>query len=267
LIRQEGTLRPLVGWRMQLTPRIPSWALDLAHGPRVSGDWWWPHACRYPWFSADAAEDLICDTSDDGLILSLSGVKVDRVKDIGPVLRNDTGSRYATGDDLVDTIRSWMEVKNRCIASHRSQGRYKSGESCDTAFRRTLIGDLVTREFPIRRASSADVGDVAGFIEGQRDSEIVESLRSMVVNQRFFVTASGLFGIGPAGVESSDDVWVLCGGRVPFVLRSVRGCGLYDGEVGMQARGYGLIGNSFVYGMMDGEAMALGRDKHVVYLI
>lgn len=55
-----------------------------------------------------------------------------------------------------------------------------------------------------------------------------------------------LFGLGPAETEMGDIVYILAGCTVPVILRSIQdsaGC-------------FELIGEAFVYGQMDGEAMS-----------
>lgn len=61
--------------------------------------------------------------------------------------------------------------------------------------------------------------------------------------RRFFVTGKGFMGIGPPCLREGDGVSVLGGGIVPFLLRRWRG-----GE------GCKLVGEAYVYGIMDGEA-------------
>ncbi|TKA71173.1 hypothetical protein B0A55_08657 [Friedmanniomyces simplex] len=63
------------------------------------------------------------------------------------------------------------------------------------------------------------------------------------VNRRFFVTRSGLPGLGPQVVQSGDVVVVLRDADVPYTLRP-----LESGQ-------YQLVGAAYVEGIMDGEAV------------
>jgi hypothetical protein len=65
-----------------------------------------------------------------------------------------------------------------------------------------------------------------------------------VGNHSFFVTEQGFVGLGPVLLEKGDDICVLPGLSVPFVM-----C---EGDTF-----YEMIGPCFVIGLMDGEAMAL----------
>lgn len=66
----------------------------------------------------------------------------------------------------------------------------------------------------------------------------------MTQNQKFFITESGLLGLSHLDTEPGDEVWVLNGGKVPFVLRPRGGNG--DSN-------YDFVGRSHVEGIMRGE--------------
>lgn len=73
-------------------------------------------------------------------------------------------------------------------------------------------------------------------------------VQSVIWNRRFLRTAGRFketiyFGLGPAGSAWDDLLCVLYGCCVPVVLRKVR-----DGK-------YKLIGETYIYGLMDGEAL------------
>ncbi|KAJ4310661.1 hypothetical protein N0V94_008334 [Neodidymelliopsis sp. IMI 364377] len=80
-------------------------------------------------------------------------------------------------------------------------------------------------------------------------NELYESLVGMMEKQTFFVTKSGYMGIGPERTRAGDQVWVFHGGNVPFVMR----------KVGKEEEGDGpllkLVGDAYVHGIMDGEAL------------
>jgi hypothetical protein len=48
--------------------------------------------------------------------------------------------------------------------------------------------------------------------------------------REFFVTANGFIGIGPRGIESRDEIWVIAGFKVPLVFRRVGDCHILVGE-------------------------------------
>ncbi|KLU88500.1 hypothetical protein MAPG_07485 [Magnaporthiopsis poae ATCC 64411] len=63
--------------------------------------------------------------------------------------------------------------------------------------------------------------------------------------RRFFVTADRRFGIGPRSLEPGDEIWLLEGGRTPFLLRR-----RHRDDGGGH---YRLVGEVFVHGVMYGE--------------
>ncbi len=60
---------------------------------------------------------------------------------------------------------------------------------------------------------------------------------------RFFVSVAGLMGMAPDEAQVGDIICVLFGGQVLFILRK------------REPTGYILIGECYVHGVMDGEAM------------
>ncbi|KAM6506424.1 hypothetical protein FSOLCH5_013405 [Fusarium solani] len=81
---------------------------------------------------------------------------------------------------------------------------------------------------------------------GDRD-RFHQAARVASAGRRLFVTSKGYVGLGPAAMMEGDRIVVLFGGSVPFVLR------WHDG------RGWLLIGECFVNGLMRGEAVAAWR--------
>jgi hypothetical protein len=68
-------------------------------------------------------------------------------------------------------------------------------------------------------------------------------MREVKAGRRLFPTEGGYLGMGSVSVELGGQVWVLRGGNVPFVLRSV-GNGSYR-----------MIGEAYVHGIMRGEVL------------
>lgn len=76
-----------------------------------------------------------------------------------------------------------------------------------------------------------------------------ETKQAMIIfcNDIRFGSAPGsksLFGLAPKEAEEGDLVCILFGCTVPVILRPIEGLGLYK-----------LVGESYVHGVMDGEAM------------
>lgn len=93
--------------------------------------------------------------------------------------------------------------------------------------------------------SLAEVFD-AMIDEGGDDEPQVASLGAVRYRlwpcRRFFCTNDGRFGIGHRCLAAGDEIWMLEGGRTPFILRATA-----DGS------GYRIIGVTYVHGVMYGE--------------
>ncbi|KIM98517.1 hypothetical protein OIDMADRAFT_31305 [Oidiodendron maius Zn] len=68
--------------------------------------------------------------------------------------------------------------------------------------------------------------------------------------RRFFITNTQAIGIGPREIQAGDIIGVIFGGQAPFVLRP---CGGH----------YHLVGECFVIGLMDGEAIDKWKEGQI----
>ncbi len=89
-----------------------------------------------------------------------------------------------------------------------------------------------TKEYPT---------DMEGDNEGHQDFERL--IRVFTLARRVFRTDRGYLGNGPVAQEIGDQVWILAGAKVPFILRP-----LNSGR-------WKVIGDVYVHGLMQGEAM------------
>ncbi|KXH32915.1 hypothetical protein CSIM01_07542 [Colletotrichum simmondsii] len=64
----------------------------------------------------------------------------------------------------------------------------------------------------------------------------------IIMNRRLFVTDQGLIGLAKLSAPVGDEVWVLAGGRVPYVMRPVE-----------DTKKFSLVGDAYVHGLMDGS--------------
>ncbi|KAK5659322.1 hypothetical protein OQA88_1415 [Cercophora sp. LCS_1] len=101
-------------------------------------------------------------------------------------------------------------------------------------------------------------GGSEGEIQARLGTSVAEiecismfGLGMAVPMRRLFVTGSSYLGLGPKGVERDDEVWVVEGARVPFVLRK-------EGEK------WRLLGEAYLHGFMDGEGVDGGWKDLVV---
>ncbi|TLD15991.1 uncharacterized protein PgNI_01900 [Pyricularia grisea] len=85
--------------------------------------------------------------------------------------------------------------------------------------------------------------------------ELRASLRRALRNRRFVVTRKGYFGLVPHWTKPGDEVCMLNGCDVPYIIRRV---GYEGGGQGMAASyRFHFLGESYIHGMMNEEALAM----------
>lgn len=72
-------------------------------------------------------------------------------------------------------------------------------------------------------------------------------VRELTKTRRFFMMANGYMGLAPGEAKEGDRVIIVYGCSIPLLLRKVE-------EAGDEWR---LVGECYVYGLMDGEAIAM----------
>jgi hypothetical protein len=127
------------------------------------------------------------------------------------------------------------------------------------AFYRTILGDLLhatdlnrRQDVPWVKISAIKSFSFDTWLAGERangfpDTEFVISLDTATHGRKFFKTASGSIGLCPPHTKPGDEIWVLYGCRVPLIFRA-------QSEEGR--RHYTLIGDCYLDGIMNGEAMS-----------
>lgn len=71
--------------------------------------------------------------------------------------------------------------------------------------------------------------------------------KTHIMYDELFRTENGYLGLGPSSIREGDQVWILDGGRVPFVLRPL--------SSGTDCPRYRFLGESYVHGVMYGDVM------------
>ena len=269
LIRHEGGLRPLVASSemAHVTAGLPSWAIDFACSNRVGKRQlrWWGHSHRYGQFSACGKNELQFTVSEAGKTLSLTGFLVDQVLKVNGV--------YTVADDetllrskCLEIITSSEELLRDYIKD-RPELLYPAGGQWTSALWRTMLGDLAMDEFPLERVKDEHEGlfkkarDWLARGEPEIPDGILVSLQGMIPNHAFFITESGYVGIGPPQTLPGDQVWVFYGGKAPFVMRRME---KEDGSDKICS--LTLVGDAYVHGIMDGEAVKADRRVHTAWI-
>ena len=91
------------------------------------------------------------------------------------------------------------------------------------------------------------------------------AVTSATMHRRLFSTETGYIGLGPRNMEQGDLVYVFAGGHTPFVVHDARSV---ESDRTNVRQCYNLIGDCYLHGIMDGEAMRDGRyDQRDAYLV
>jgi hypothetical protein len=160
---------------------------------------------------------------------------------------------------LWDSFRTWQErfkvYPTGCDAGHawirtitadigREEGTLKKARLTDKIVRRiyalTRIFDISAEEM-LHEFCLSDTDNVDVVLRTVT-AILLRAVMEITKKKSFFITRTGYFGLGPLALEEGDMVCVLPGCSVPLLIRK---------------RDYYhvLVGECFVWGLMDGEAM------------
>ena len=110
--------------------------------------------------------------------------------------------------------------------------------------RSAAINDEDTARFPRKLLERKDTDNYTKLFD--------RSTLTATTHRKFFRTEKGYMGLGHAEIQKDDEIFVLAGGLMPFVLRPV-------GKKEVEREGLQLchkvVGECFVHGIMYGQAM------------
>ncbi|KAH8890584.1 HET-domain-containing protein [Thozetella sp. PMI_491] len=102
--------------------------------------------------------------------------------------------------------------------------------------------------------------EVPGGYGGQEVIFFQLHVLRMTFEHRFFLSEKGYMGPAPRDAEAGDDICVLPGGKMPLILRSPGSNETgHDAELSALPVRCRLVGDTYVHGLMDGEAV-LGKE-------
>jgi hypothetical protein len=184
--------------------------------------------------------------SAHNMSLIISGFRIDAISKLAP--------RASEGIILFE----WLQLGG-CV---------RNGEPIPEAFWRTLVGDRgpngsnppswYSRAFDYCLHHLTPTGDINTnrlIYEKEGESSLVvdflERVQSIIWNRKFLVSKDhGWIGLVPMATQVDDIICIFYGCSVPVVLRS------YDRTAGL----FQLVGECYVHGMMDGEAMETAHE-------
>ncbi|KAI0401462.1 heterokaryon incompatibility protein-domain-containing protein [Xylaria palmicola] len=98
------------------------------------------------------------------------------------------------------------------------------------------------------------------------DTAYVRAMARMA-GRRPFRSSNGYVGLGPADLAAGDAVAIPYGSAVPFAFRRVRREGEGGGEREGDGAVYRLVGEVYVFGIMDGEFMKVHRQETMLKIV
>ncbi|KAF7560750.1 hypothetical protein G7046_g3414 [Stylonectria norvegica] len=255
LIMSEEGLKPLIAdprlEAEKATPGIPRWAIDVSEISGFNTDWY--HLYGYNHYNA--CGDYFLDlgalqtrADEDDLTLLLKGVLVDTI-DVVSERRTSLRRDEAGADRIkVEKLREMIALAHKHVnrGTPASSELYPGGYTLRQAFGRLVLGDL--RRDDEQRPDDRPVDDEAieevyRFKDTGVRNDLHMTIQGMIQNQVFFITKTGLMGMGHLDTKPGDAVVVFYGGKVPFTVAKRKG-----GE-----EEYDFGGRCYVQGIMDGE--------------
>jgi hypothetical protein len=173
--------------------------------------------------------------------------------DVVELFSPSAGEAYGCGSVAKDWIK-WLSHSSFPFSQRR--GGYPNGDSTRDALSRTLVADCTRIGVDLAdRGCSADIewsamadqeGEIPRFEDPEGAGIGVLGAHPATFRRRLIVTQKQYLGLTSEHVQAGDIIAILVGGQLPFVLRKVHSH-------------YILIGEAYVHGIMDGEAVAESR--------
>lgn len=104
-------------------------------------------------------------------------------------------------------------------ATLRSLEQLACDEGCSTPDRQRLVLEGRLPKYRYRYTMLDGQEPVAVFQNNHNNSDFVTAYTTRSGQRRLYITKRGYLGLGPMSLKEGDEVWVLAGSRVPFVLR------------------------------------------------
>ncbi|KAF4338933.1 heterokaryon incompatibility [Fusarium beomiforme] len=241
-ILQQGTIDLLMYCqRPRKLPSLPSWvpdwSMDVLH-PNAQPTW------KTPFRASGVHKSIPTFPQFDTAIFQ--GIYVDQVQDVGATWDPNwlKPVNKAEVKQWLKSIRSFCDrsARIRVGEEHLDAGRIGilDGTTWFSTVPHPGWRDLCAEATESIQASSTGEGGEAEKASTTDDSWYTGALMRLHT-RRAFLTSTGFVGVGPLDMQAGDEVCVLLGGKIPYLLRP------QDDET------YSLIGEAYVHGIMHGE--------------
>ena len=194
----------------------------------------------------NASGDLAKTPSSAGDFLAVANYGVGHIQKVGPVMRDTTN-----GIKIMEVLTEWQSLvgikgpekkhntPRNCTFYNRGSCTQSTVDDRREAFLRTLIENIValrpneTQSFSTADADDLEkLGDLLAWGETHPErfqvdlvdeefAQVYQFLMAITFNRRFFITSEGFYGLGPPETSVGDEVRIIFGSTVPFVVRPV----------------------------------------------
>ena len=204
-------------------------------------------------FKACATRSLSFDSINENTVL-LNGKCSGEVTHVSPdAIRISSDGSYLH-EDAIEVLESWLKFFDQ-FADHTAFP--SSTEGRESPFWRIVMGDrCYDNDAGWRNCEKTDYAAYPAFQNGSW-TKYGTSFITASVGRRMFATDRGYIGLGPPEMQKGDHVYILSGGKIPYILRPV---------TGLRPRTFELVGDCYLHGIMYGEEAGKDEDYHDVYL-
>ncbi len=246
---------------------LPSWTPDWTghlQTPCGSCSWDKPPLFRAGGDTAPSVSAKRSSGGEDGLILQCA--KFDTIKQLGP-----PWTPALSGFDWVQAVHHLVAIKDFCNTAISLRpdvpGLYEAYWRVPVADQHPAGGSNIRQRATERIKRGHELiceasWDVSKWQTAVPDEQMANYQIYMCYQhkRRAFLSDAGHVGLVPLASEVGDEIHVVPGASVPYVLRLA-------GAVGEEGHRQGvLVGEAYVYGIMDGEFMETGPTLEVCCL-
>ena len=255
--QSEGDLQFLTGLGFNSESyQLPSWVRNFDI-PLTAAEANHEHSRyrRYRNYFASAEAKYDIEVLNDDT-LALTGTFVDRIERIGMRIQDRNWPQ------IWNALQDWAKIANLTTTDQDHE------ETIRERYWRTLMADIVPTNTasniwnrvtnPMEFSTSAGLTAIVDNLREGREpplTPVVQAFWAATYSRAFFRTELGHFGLCFPHSRIGDEVWVLAGGKVPFVLRSIVDANevVEDDTSGPRYRR--LVGECYLHGYMDGEGL------------
>lgn len=199
-------------------------------------------------------------------VLSFLGTKVDVLSDV----TQSTHSASTYSGYQFSAFREWAQF----LKTNECRLNYGDGVTWLDVFAKTLGGDVDRLRPDHSGLNEEKLQDFVQSLTKKKpnkdliESSLAQELNTSAADRKLFTTKEGRIGLGPRWMQPGDEVWILSGGSVPFILRPLSSQNSEENGVKQPSsqKHHVVIGDCYVQGIMFGEAVSATTHYQHVFL-